>query len=375
MYWHPDPTDRRFHDSLKWKKYPDSELPLWVADMDCAPPPCVNDVIQREIHHGIFGYGLEPKEFREAWIHHLAKNHNWTIDPDWIVPVAGVVPGMRFALMLPKERNRVFAPTPCYQYFKAIPDSANKMYHGIQLHKEKGILTTSLDAIENQFRKNTGPAVMLWCNPQNPGGTVYDENFVAGLSALCHEHDVLLVSDEIWSDLIRTEMPHSPLGKYAQPNHLTITLMAATKTFNIAAFPCAIAIIPNTTLRKTYQQTITAMPQITPLSYRVTEACLRHGWSWRRSLLAALKNNLCQIQEWHSSQNQLSLITGDASFLAWFTDISGRTDLDLRLAAKGLRVSSGSLFGDSTSVRLNFGCSPDTLAEALKLMKKTINNE
>ncbi len=99
MHWHPDPASRRFHASLKWDTYPETELPLWVADLDCAPPPCVASVIQRSLDHGVFGYGHEPRSFRDAWVAHLATRHDWEIDPDWIVPVAGVVPAMRLALL------------------------------------------------------------------------------------------------------------------------------------------------------------------------------------------------------------------------------------------------------------------------------------
>ena len=85
------------HASLKWSTFPDNELALWVADMDCRPLPALESFPSNRARN--LGYGIEPPGFRDAWVEHLQIRHQWSIDPDWIVPVAGVVPGMRFALM------------------------------------------------------------------------------------------------------------------------------------------------------------------------------------------------------------------------------------------------------------------------------------
>lgn len=368
MQWHPNPSERRRQNSLKWSTYPETEIPLWVADMDCSPPSCVKETIQNELIHGIYGYGIEPPGFREAWVIHLAERHQWDVDSDWIVPVPGVVPGMRFSLLLNPMIVNIFAPTPCYSYFKTIPDCAEKNHRGIMLEADNGILTTSLDTIEARFKQVSGQSLMLWCNPQNPGGTVYGETFVAGLSAICHEHNITLVSDEIWADLIRTNATHAPLGKYADQTHRTITLMAATKTFNIAGFPCAIAIIPNDKLRASYLKTLVAMPHVSPLGYKITESVLRHGWVWHSQLLDELRKNHQQIETFQILHPELRLITGDSSFLAWLSHREGHDDLDLQFARENVRLSPGNQFGDPTSVRLNFGCSPITLSKALSRM-------
>ena len=110
MQWLDNPNTRRAHHSYKWSVYPETERPLWVADMDCRPPACVDRVLQDALAHGVFGYGIEPPGFREAWVEHLQTRHDWVIDPDWIVPVAGVVPAMRMALMAHPEITDVVGP-------------------------------------------------------------------------------------------------------------------------------------------------------------------------------------------------------------------------------------------------------------------------
>lgn len=367
MQWHPNPNERRAYASLKWSTFPDAELPLWVADMDCAPPPCVRDTINRSLEHGIFGYGNEPKGFREAWVDHLHKTHQWTIDPDWIVPVAGVVPGMRFALMAHPQIQQILTPTPAYPYFKTGPSIEKRIEHPMALTRVGETLQPSLTQIAETLETLTGPSAILWCNPHNPGGTVYSKQFLEALIATASEHDTLIVSDEIWADLILNDKPHIPLGLVASNDQPTITLMAATKTFNVAGFGCAVAIIPEPNTRARYLETQIAMPHVAPLAYAVTQSCLRDGWQWHRELLAALQHNRNTVIDWAKSHPELEVTTGDATFLAWI-ESHHQMDLSERFAAQGVRLSPGGPFGSDTAVRLNFGTNPATLNEALRRM-------
>jgi cystathionine beta-lyase len=211
------------------------------------------------------------------------------------------------------------------------------------------------------------PAAILWCNPQNPGGTVYSSNQIQKLVGIGAKHGCLIVSDEIWADLILDDDQHIPLGRIAPTNQPTITLMAATKTFNIAGFGCAIAIIPEPTTRQRFLDTQIAMPHITPLAYAVTESCLREGWDWHHELLQALRANRQTVLGWATQYPELKVTTGQATFLAWI-ESHQRPDLAEHFAKCGVRLSSGTPFGSETAVRLNFGCSPATLSEALRRM-------
>ena len=367
MQWHPNPIERRAYASLKWSTFPDAELPLWVADMDCAPPPCVSDTVNRSLEHGIFGYGTEPKGFREAWVDHLQKTHQWTIDPDWIVPVAGVVPGMRFALMAHPHIQQILTPTPAYPYFKTVPSIEKRIEHPMALTRVGETLQPSLTQIAETLETLTEPSAILWCNPHNPGGTVYSKQFLEALIATASKHDTLIVGDEIWADMILNDKPHIPLGLVASNDQPTITLMAATKTFNVAGFGCAVAIIPEPNTRARYLETQIAMPHVAPLAYAVTESCLRDGWQWHRELLTALQHSRNTVIDWAKSHPELEVTTGDATFLAWI-ESHNQMDLPERFAAQGVRLSPGHPFGSDTAVRLNFGTNPATLKEALRRM-------
>ncbi len=152
MIWHPTPAERSAHASKKWSTSPENVLPLWVADMDCAPPDCVTHTINHALAHGIFGYGEEPKSFRTTWVQHLKTRHRWIIDPDWIVPIPGVVPGMRFSLMASPQVRHVLTPTPAYPYFKTVPSIENRVEHPIQLDQTGETIETSIGVIEERLR-------------------------------------------------------------------------------------------------------------------------------------------------------------------------------------------------------------------------------
>ena len=374
MQWHPDPASRKAHHSLKWSAYPADQLPLWVADLDCAPPPAVAAVIQNNLDHGIFGYGMEPPGFRDAWVQHLGNHHDWSIDPDWIVPVAGVVPAMRLALLAHPERRDVITPRPVYPYFHAIPREAGLTEHAVEFSHTAQGLFPDRDRLAAALKAPRGPSAMLWCNPHNPGGTVYGEADLLWIVENARAHQTLLISDEIWADLRLESRPHIPLGRIAEPDQPTITLMAATKTFNIAGFPCAVAIIPEPQTRRTMQQILHAMPHITPLAYQITEAVLQNGWTWHASLIRALKVNRERVHDWAAQHPELLVTTGDASFLAWIKPHSDiESGLGEAFAEAGVRLSDGRPFGRANACRLNFGCHPTTLETALKRMDRVLD--
>ncbi len=379
MHWHPDPASRRFHASLKWDTYPETELPLWVADLDCAPPPCVVSVIQRSLDHGVFGYGHEPRSFRDAWVAHLATRHDWEIDPDWIVPVAGVVPAMRLALLAHPDIREVVVPNPAYPYFHAIPEQAGLITHRVELTQTPDGLLPVTGALESALNQARGPSALLWCNPHNPGGAMYSHTWLTRALDHARDNQTLVISDEIWADLGLNGKPHVPIGQLAEPDQPTITLMAATKTFNVAGFPCAVAIIPESDTRHRFERFLHAMPHVTPLAYQITEVVLREGWPWHAALIEALKANRDRVHSWASEHPELAVSTGDASFLAWIERSDSRQTLDSgqnrladAFARGGVRLSDGRPFGDPEACRLNFGCHPTTLQRALERMHQVL---
>jgi cystathionine beta-lyase len=340
-------------------------------------------VIQRSLDHGVYGYGHEPKSFWAAWVAHVNTRYQWEIDADWIVPIAGVVPAMRLALMAHPEITEVITPSPAYPYFHSIPEHAGLRTHRVALTRTPQGLVPVTGALDAAFDALNAPSALLWCNPHNPGGALYDRSWLAAALERAREHQTLVISDEIWADLGLNGRPHTPAGQVAAPDQSTITLMAATKTFNLASFPCAVAIIPEPHTRRRLEHMLHAMPHVTPLAYQITEAVLREGWPWHACLLEALQSNRDRVHQWAAQHPELAITTGDASFLAWIEPRDAGQDqarhrgkdpntLADRFVRGGVRLSDGRAFGDSTACRLNFGCHPTTLDTALDRMHQVL---
>jgi len=373
MEWLTNPGERRAAHALKWAAYPEDDLPLWVADLDCKAPPIVAEVLHQAAEHGVHGYGIEPPEFRQAWVDHLASRHAWTIDPDWIVPIAGVVPAMVFGLECFPDRSVTLSPSPAYPYFKSVPERLRKVPITYPVTHQVAGLIPDLDVLEADLIAHAGRSVLLLCNPHNPGGAIYSEALLDQLIEQAITTDTPLISDEIWADLRLDHRPHIALGKKVPETHPSITIMAATKTFNIAGFSAAIAIVPHQPTRQRLIATQIAMPHITPLAYALTAGCLRHGWSWHAELLTALRANREQIRQWADAHPSVRVTAGAATFLAWIESEHDEPTWTKRLAAARLRLSMGTPFGDARAVRLNFGTSPAILTEALRRLSDVLD--
>ena len=374
MQWLSDPQERRARHALKWSAYPADQLPLWVADLDCQAPPIVRELMTDACNHGVFGYGVEPPAFRETWVAHLAKAYGWAIDPDWIVPIAGVVPAMTYGLECFGAHPRVLSPTPAYPYFTTVPERTRRALDYYPLtHTADGFIPDSRVLADRLAVPE--PTVLMLCNPHNPGGAVYTKELLTRIVEQAVATQTPLISDEIWADLRLDAVPHHPLGQLVPETHPSLTIMAATKTFNIAGFSAAIAIVPHTPTRERLQATQLAMPHVTPLAFAMTTGCLQSGWDWHAQLLQALRANRARVRAWAKEHPEVRVTTGQATFLAWIDHALTEAEWTEGLSRVGLRLSMGRPFGQPDAVRLNYGTSPAILEEALQRLSGVLTRK
>ena len=372
MQWLSNPQVRRQAHALKWTSDVEDELPLWVADLDCEAPPIVKTLLHQAADHGVFGYGSEPPAFRDAWVTHLRTAYHWDIDPDWMVPIPGVVPAMTYGLDCFPDRQRVLSPSPAYPYFATVPERTRRLLERYPLtHTPAGFIPDPT-ALAGRLDPSHGPSILMLCNPHNPGGAVYSKQSLRDIITLAIDTDTPLISDEIWADLRLDPVPHCPLGQLVPETHPSLTIMAATKTFNIAGFPAAIAIVPHAPTRERLLATQVAMPHISPLAFAITTGCLQEGWGWHRTLLDALRSHRARVQEWATGHPTIRVTTGHATFLAWIESPLTEAEWTRRLTDAKLRLSMGRPFGDATAVRLNYGTSPTILEAALNRLSSVL---
>lgn len=374
------PIDRSGTWSSKWERYRDRDiLPFWVADMEFAAPPVVLNALRERVDHGVFGYTRLPPTLVEAVMEFLQQRYQWRVEPEWLVWVPGVVPGLNVACRAVGEPGgSVMTANPIYYPFLSVPANADRQRLDTQLVRNGDHWEMDFDAIDAQLRQAHAPQSFLLCNPQNPTGRVYRDHELEQLAALAERHDLVLCSDEIHAELIiEPGLRHRPIATLApEVAARTITLMAPTKTFNIPGLPCAFAIIPDRKLRARFQAAgAGVLADITPLAFTAAEAAYRHGEPWRQALLAQLRDNRDRLQALVDRLPGLSMTTVEATCLGWIDARElGVDDPHAFFEAAGLGLSPGAQFAGPGFARFNFGCSPPMLEAGLTRLEAAVQN-
>ncbi len=363
-------TLARAPDSTRWAKYAGTgTIPLWVADMDFTAPPAVLEALQARVANGVFGYGQPWPSLIESVVEHCVREYDWQIDPDWLVWLPGLVSGLHVACRAVGETgDGVFTATPIYPPFLSSPVESGRRLLTLPLVRDEhgwGWDFAAADAIMKAAR------LFLLCHPHNPVGRAWREDELWQLAALAEKHDLVVCSDEIHCDLTLAGR-HRPFATLSpEIAARTITLMAPSKTFNIAGLGCAFAIVPDAGLRHRFLAAMHGIvPHVNVLGLAACEAAYRHGGPWRAALLGTLRSHAARVEQAINAQPGLFMTRVEASFLAWIDcrDLGVEHPAALFEQA-GVGLSDGAAFGPSGSyrqfVRLNFGTPRELLDRAL----------
>ena len=366
--------DRRHSDSLKWHKYGDRDvLPLWVADSDFRSPPSVIEAIKQRAEHGVFGYGATPTGLIDITLSRLAQRYNWQIEPDWIVLLPGVVCGLNLSVRAFTESGEsTVSPTPIYPPFRGAAKLADRAQVNLPLRLQDDRWVMNLDNSAMQGNER----LLMLCNPQNPGGTVYRRDELEAQLAFAQQHDLIVCSDEIHCDLLLSpgaqHIPFAALSEDAAQR--SITLLSPSKTFNIAGLGASLAIIPNPELRARFKRVREGIvPGVDILALVAAEAAWRDGDAWLAAQLDYLRANRDWLVAQVNALPELQMAAPEATYLGWIDAIK----LDVAnpmsyFEQHGLGFSPGHDFGDDNFVRFNFGCTRATLEQAVTRLQKAV---
>lgn len=363
--------DRRGGDSLKWNKYAGRDvLPLWVADMDFAAPPAVLAALERRIAQGCLGYPETWPSLIDSVLDYLQHKYAWTVDPEWLVWLPGLVTGLNLACRT--VEGSVLTATPVYPPFLSAPRLSGRELIRVPLCLSDGRWGWDFDAMEAALAPDT--RLLLLCHPHNPVGRAWCPDELSELANFCQRHDLIICSDEIHCDLILDEgRQHTPLAKIDSDMVLRcITLMAPSKTYNIPGLGCAFAVIADATLRRRFAGVMRGIvPDVNVLGLTAAEAAYRDCEEWRVAVINVLRRNRERVETAVSVIPNLSMTHVEATYLAWIDARKlGVADPAAFFEAAGVGLSSGSNFGLPGWVRLNFGCSGGLLDLALDRIKK-----
>ncbi len=331
----------------------DDVLPMWVADMDFASPEFVIDAINTRIDHRVLGYTLTDDEYFNAIINWQKDRHSWSIDKDWISHLPGVVPGLIISMLAFTEQgDKVIVQPPIYPPFlSTVKRNKRQIIYNQLLETETGY-QMNFEELEEQAKN--GAKMLLLCSPHNPGGIVWSKETLAEVARIAEKYNMVVVSDEIHSDLMLNGTVHTPYATLSEEakNHC-VTLVAPSKTFNIAGLHIASSIIPNEKLRRKFKRVIDDL-QIAPgnlVGFQATKAAYSEkGHDWLDQLLVYLKGNVDYVIDFIEEKMPLiKPIRPQASFLIWL-DCRGlnMTDEELKdfmVNKAGLGFNQGPTFG------------------------------
>ncbi len=372
--------DRRNTQSVKWDLYPADVLPLWVADMDFKAPEAVLRVLHERIDHGIFGYESDCRKLKDIFVQWAEKHYRWKVKQEEILFVPGVVPGLNLAAQsLTTSGDSILIQPPVYPPFFGIARYANLITVEAPLVLDSEYhYSIDFDKLEEVITPQT--RLFILCNPHNPVGRVFTRNELHKVAEICLKHDLMMISDEIHCDLIYDGVEHIPFATLDQKiSERTITLMAPSKTFNIAGLKCSMMIVQNPGLLKRLEngrRGLIGGPSIFGLD--AASAAYARGEEWLKDLLIYLKSNRDFIVNYLKAYlPQIKMPVPEATYLAWLDC----HQLDLKpnpyeffLSQAKVALNDGHAFGvgGEAFVRLNYGCPRKTLTEALDRMNNAI---
>ncbi len=358
-------------------------IPLWVADMDFPSPECVKEALTKIVEQGVYGYTSQPEEYTYTIQTWLEKRHNWKIKKDWISFVPGIVKGIAFALDVFSEKgDKIVIQPPVYPPFKSVTEGLGRKVVTNPLIYKNYQYSMDLEGLKNVL-KTEKPKVFILCTPHNPGGIVWDRETLSKVADLCAENNVLVISDEIHSDLILPGSKHIPFASISdKAAQNTITFMAPSKTFNIAGLVSSYSIIPNDELRQKFCNYMTPreLSNGTIFAYEGAIAAYNNGEKWLNETIEYINKNIeFTINFFKENIPQIIPVVPRASFLIWLDcrklNLSQKELVNVFIQKAHLALNDGATFGEEGNgfMRLNIGTSRAILEKALNNLKNALN--
>lgn len=374
------PYDRRGLGITKWddmEKYfgvsPDDGIPMWVADMDFHPAPCVEKAAKDLARMNDYGYFTNQGDYADAVSWWAENRHGWKVDPDWCSITNGLGNAIGMCLHTytdPGDEVVIFSPV--YLEFLSKIERNNRVPRQLPLVEVDGQYQMDFEAYEAQMSGRE--KMMILCSPHNPAGRVWTLEELKQIAAFCEKHDLILVSDEIHQDLVFPGFKHLTfLAACPEATHRTVVLSSASKTFNIAGLRTGTVIIPDPKLRSKFKALHYGLDMSPHLfGLRVTVAALSsEGADWVDGLQAYLADNARLFVDAMNQIPGLKAHEMQSTYLSW-VDFSGTgmAAEDYRKRVMGdarIAPSPGEPFGvgGETGLRFNIATQRARLAEAI----------
>lgn len=371
-------------DVLKERYGSDDLIPLWVADMDFLSPPAISEAIIERAKHGLFGYTCPCSQYYNSIINWVKRSHDWNIDQEWITFIPGIVKGIAFVIdCFSTKEDHVIIQPPVYHPFKIIPTLHQRKVVDNPLFLEAG--QYKMDLIDLKKRIDSNTKILILCNPHNPGGRVWTKQELVDLAEICYDNGILVISDEIHSDMAFGNNKHIPFASVSdKAAQNSITFMAPSKTFNIAGIVSSYSIIPNEKIRIRFNNYLKSseLEEGHIFAYLAAQAAYEKGEEWLTEAKEYIWGNILFVEEFLKINiPQIKAMIPEASFLVWLDcrelNLSQKDLVSLFVKDAKLALNDGAMFGKGGEgfMRLNVGSPRSVIEKALNNLKAAIKNK
>ncbi len=372
--------ERRNTGCVKWDECPDAEvIPLWVADMDFAVAPAIQEAVRQRAQHPVFGYTYVQDDYYDAVMSWYERRHQWTLQREWILYTIGVVPAMSVAvkaLTMPGERVLILSPDyNCF--FSSVRNNGCEVAESVlQFSSTNHRFEVDWNDFETQCADEK-TTVFLLCNPHNPTGRVWTREELERMRDICHRHQVRIVSDEIHCELI---MPGYTFCTMGTVDEEAIVLSSPSKSFNIAGLQMANIICKDAATRRRLDRAINIneVCDVNPFGPIAVQAAYNDSEEWLDALNSYLYDNyqaLCTFC--HDYLPAWKVMPLEGTYLAWVdcSQVCGDTVAhycDQILEHAKVWLNPGTMYGPQSGegyLRINIACPRSRLMEALERIK------
>jgi cystathionine beta-lyase len=374
--------NRRNTNSHKWD-YQDTQLPMWLGDMDFKTAPEIIQELDKRVQHGIFGYALIPDDFFQAYINWWERRHDFKMEKEELLFSIGVMPSIATIIReLTKENESILLQTPVYNYFfKVIQNNNRKVIENELIYDGIHYSIDFKDLEEKLSDENT--TMMILCNPHNPIGKIWNKEELERIAHLCKKHGVFLISDEIHCDLVNPGNNYTPVENTVNEKDHIITCLAPTKTFNIAGIQSSVVHINDKNLYERIQSRLDFeySSQVNVFTIVATITAFNECEEWANQLNEYIYQNKLIVDEFLKKELPIvKLVPSEATYFLWLDcneiKIPSKQLNEYINETAGLFMVPGVYFGENGDnfLRLNIACPKDTLLDGLNRLKKAINS-
>jgi len=386
MWNFDEPAGREGTDCIKYDRREETFgvkdiIPMWVADMDFNTPDFVVESLQKRLEHHIYGYSFRSSEYFQSMISWIKTRHNWTVEKEWISFSPGIVPALNFCtLAFTQAGDNIIVQPPVYFPFFSAAESHGRNLIYNRLTESEGKWDMDYNSLIAGIDSKT--KMIIISNPHNPVGRVWTPEELNNLADICLKNNILIISDEIHCDLVLPGFTHTPMASLSEKiAENTVTLIAPSKTFNLAGLSTSSVIIKNPVLRKSFNRIVDNLHVGNGNIFGNTAsiAAYANGHKWLDALLDYIDNNIEFVKDYCGKMiPEIIPVQPEATYMIWLDcrrfGMSGKDLQNFFVHKAGVGMNEGSTFGPGGEgfMRMNIGTTHQTVMKAMEQIERAV---